>query len=70
MKTYIEDRYKLTVYHRRNYGELFDLEEDPGELRNLWDDPAAANLKSEMVRRLLFAEMEKEILPTPRTAGA
>ena len=70
VKTYIEDRYKLTVYHRRNYGELFDLEEDPGELRNLWDDPAAANLKSEMVRRLLFAEMEKEILPTPRTAGA
>jgi len=29
MKTYVEDRYKLTVYYQRPYGELFDLQEDP-----------------------------------------
>ncbi len=26
-------------------GELFDLEEDPWEHENLWDDPAHAELK-------------------------
>ena len=49
---------------------LFDLETDPGELSNVWDDPSAAELKTELTRRLLFAEMEKEITPMPRIAGA
>jgi arylsulfatase len=29
IRTYITDRYKLTVYPGEDYGELFDLEEDP-----------------------------------------
>ena len=28
VKTYIDQRYKLTTYYNRDYGELFDLEED------------------------------------------
>ena len=70
LKTYIDERYKLTVYFNRDYGELFDLETDPGEVRNLWDVPAARGLKHELIRRLLFAEMGKEPLPMPRIAGA
>ena len=45
-------------------------EEDPGELNNRWDDPAAAALKAELTRKLLFAEMAKEPLPMPRIASA
>ena len=70
IKTYIEDRYKLTVYFQREYGELFDLLEDPGEIRNLWDSPQHQNLKAELTRKLLFAEMGKEPLWMPRIAGA
>ena len=70
VKTYVEDRYKLTVYYRRDYGELFDLADDPGEVHNLWDAPEAQALKHELIRRLLFAEMGKEPLPMPRIAGA
>ncbi len=70
VKTYVEERYKLTVYYRQPYGELFDLEQDPGETRNLWNDPASQNLKHELISRLLFAEMGKEMLPMPRVAGA
>ncbi|MFO7898067.1 MAG: sulfatase-like hydrolase/transferase [Planctomycetota bacterium] len=70
VKTYVDERYKLTVYYNRDYGELFDLAEDPGETDNLWSDPAARELKAELTRRLLFAEMGKEPLWMPRVWGA
>jgi arylsulfatase A-like enzyme len=70
VKTYVDERYKLTVYFGEDYGELFDLQEDPGEVHNRWDDPARATLKAELMRKLVFAEMAKEPLLVPRTAGA
>lgn len=70
LKTYIDQRYKLTVYYNRDYGELFDLEDDPGEFNNLWDDPDAQELKAQLIMKLLFAEMGKEPLWMPRIAGA
>jgi uncharacterized sulfatase len=70
LKTYVDKRYKLTVYYNRPYGELFDLRSDPGEVRNLWDDPDHAELKAELVMKLLFAEMGKEPLWMPRIAIA
>ena len=59
LKTYVEERYKLTVYFQRDYGELFDLATDPGEVDNLWDVPEARELKNDLIRKLLFAEMER-----------
>lgn len=70
VKTYIDSRYKLTVYFERDYGELFDLQEDPDEVHNLWDDPGSQTLKADLTRRLLFAEMGKEPLWMPRIAVA
>ena len=70
VKTYVDARYKLTVYYNQPYGELFDLQEDPGEIYNRWDDPSAAALKSELLMKLLFAEMGKEPVPMPRVCGA
>jgi len=70
VKTYVDQRYKLTVYYRHDYGELFDLQEDPGEVNNLWDDPGHQDLKHELIRQLLFAEMGKEPVWMPRIWGA
>ena len=70
LKTYVDQRYKLTVYANREYGELFDLQEDPKELSNLWNVPAQAALKSRLMQKFLFAEMTKEPLSMPRIAGA
>ncbi len=70
LKTYVDARHKITVYYRQPYGEIFDLEADPGETRNLWDDPASQGLKAELLQRLLWAEMGKEPLWMPRVAGA
>ena len=70
VKTYVGDRYKLTVYYQHEYGELFDLETDPKEINNLWKDPDSQGLKSELITKLLFAEMGKESVPMPRVSGA
>lgn len=70
VKTYVDERYKLTVYYGREYGELFDLRDDPGEVNNLWGRPEHAQLKADLVMRLLFAEMGKEPMWMPRVWGA
>jgi len=70
VKTYVGQRYKLTTYYNRDYGELFDLEEDPGEFNNLWDEEDAKDLKTDLIHKLLFAEMGKEPLWMPRISGA
>ncbi len=51
LRTYIDERYKITIYRGELYGELFDLIEDPEERRNLWDNPEAAAQKSSASRR-------------------
>ena len=57
MKTYIDERYKLTLYCNRDYGEIFDLSADPGEVNNLYDD---ASLRAELTEAMLRVEMLKE----------
>jgi hypothetical protein len=45
------DRYKLVVCHGLNEGELYDLQEDPNETHNLWEDAVYAAIKTEMLIR-------------------
>ena len=52
-----DGRYKLVVYHGCPVGELYDLEDDPHEFRNLWDDPKAQEIKFERMKRLFDAVM-------------
>jgi arylsulfatase A-like enzyme len=54
-----DGRYKLTVYHhvdipdRDPEGELYDLEEDPRELRNLWSVPEHGSTRTRLMSRLM-----------------
>ena len=48
---YFDGRYKIIIYEGETFGELFDLESDPGEFVNLWDDPNSSDLKSELIMR-------------------
>jgi arylsulfatase A-like enzyme len=70
LRSLVTERWKITVYRGHDYGELFDLETDPEERRNLWDDPVAADAKREMLLRFVQAEIEREPTRLPRIAGA
>jgi len=69
-KTYVDSRHKLTVYYNQQYGELFDLEADPGEVHNLWDDPGSTALKQELMLKYIHAELGKEPMWMPRLSTA
>ena len=53
--------HKLVVYHGHELGELYDLEADPGEFENLWDEPDAASLKSNLLLCSFDASMRAAV---------
>ena len=57
LKTYIDARYKITLYFNRDYGEIYDLRKDPGEVHNLWSN---TELRADLTEDFLRAEMLKE----------
>ena len=65
----IDGRYRISVFHGTGWGELYDLERDPGEFENLWDAPAHAATRARMVEKLALTEIEhvdRVPLPTRR----
>ena len=70
LRTYIDRRYKLTIWNTPTDGELYDLESDPEERCNLWYDPAHSELKQRLLHEAVLAEMDKEPYFMPRVSGA
>lgn len=70
LRTYVDERYKLSVYLGTDHGEIFDLKEDPREVNNLWYLPEYKDLKVELMQKALQAEMKREPKFMPRIAGA
>jgi arylsulfatase A-like enzyme len=60
---------RLTVFETADWGELYDLDNDPNEMHNRWDDLAHADLKTEMLHglaRRMTAHSNRAPLPTHR----
>ena len=70
VRTYVDQRYKISVYRNHDEGELFDLQLDPGEINNLWDSPQHADLKSACLLKMNQAQIRAEPVPMPRIWGA
>ena len=66
----MNEQYKITVYYKDDFGEIFDLKNDPAEINNLWDDPAYLELKQKLMLKMLQAELGMEPVPMPRVAPA
>ncbi len=52
------DRWRMSVYHGVDWGELYDLNEDPGEFRNLWDEADHAATRARLTEKLLRLEID------------
>ena len=61
MRTLVTRRHRLTAYSGKPYGELFDLQEDPEECNNLWDDATHSRLRDELRIELLDKIMRTDV---------
>jgi len=61
-----DERYKLNVYHGHRLGELFDLQEDPNEFTNLWDDPNMVEVKMRLMQQSFDALAFATDIGTPQ----
>ena len=48
VRSLVDGRYRMTIYQGHDWGELYDLETDPDETRNLWDSSAHEAVKAKM----------------------
>jgi arylsulfatase A-like enzyme len=55
------NRYKLIHFYGVDEWELYDLEKDPSELRNIYDDPANAALINELKSEIKRLRDELEV---------
>ncbi|MCJ7647131.1 MAG: DUF4976 domain-containing protein, partial [Candidatus Lokiarchaeota archaeon] len=67
IRTIIFDKWRLSVF--REHGELFNLQEDPNEMNNLWDDDKHLRVKTELLLKLTRREISKEKDPVIRDCG-
>jgi len=59
-RTLVTDRYRFTTYPDDRGGELFDLEEDPEELYNRWDDPEYAEVRDRLAHQFVETYVRSE----------
>ncbi len=69
-RTLVTDRYKLILFAREGNHCLFDLADDPGEVRNLWNDPACRELKEQLLEEYARRSIWSEYVGRGRLGGA
>ena len=55
MRSWQTTRHRLSVYEGVDWGELYDLQQDPDECHNLWDDPATRVLRDDLLQQMVRA---------------
>ena len=50
--------YRITLYDGVEWGELYDLKNDPLELQNLWEDSSAQVIRHDLIEQLAREMME------------
>jgi arylsulfatase A-like enzyme len=58
LRNVITEDWRMTVYNGENWGDLYDLKNDPDESHNLWDLPAYASVRAELMERLVHQMLQ------------
>ncbi|MEE2746811.1 MAG: sulfatase-like hydrolase/transferase [Pseudomonadota bacterium] len=69
-RTFVNKRWRLTLWLEEEFGEFYDRENDPHEINNLWDNPSAAKDKAEIISMMLEERLKLDDLsPRPKFPG-
>jgi arylsulfatase A-like enzyme len=69
VRTLVTDRYRMSLREGEDWHELYDLQNDPQEVNNLFDDPSAASEKAMLMEQMLrrtIALQDRAPLPAYR----
>lgn len=65
VRALVTDRWRYTVYRDQDWGELYDLHNDPNEAHNLWESAEHIGIRAHLSERLnhhLIAQMDESPL--------
>ena len=66
-RTLLAENHRLTIYDGADWGELYDLRQDPHELQNLWDVAQSAQVRARLLERLsraMLSHIDSSPYPT------
>ncbi|MGE4338827.1 MAG: sulfatase, partial [Pigmentiphaga sp.] len=67
LRTLVTNRWRLSVYRGVDWGELYDLDNDPQERHNLWDVPELRETRGELLWKMVQTMEElADDSPLPR----
>ena len=70
VRTYVNERWRLTLWVDDDFGELYDRENDPLEINNLWDEPLAKEHKAYLIEAMLKQQYTySDLMPRPDFMG-
>jgi len=59
-RSFVSGKWRMTYWLEDKFGELYNRDEDPDEIHNLWDDPEASKQKSELIEKWMLERMALE----------
>ncbi|MDG2033163.1 MAG: DUF4976 domain-containing protein, partial [Rhodospirillales bacterium] len=70
VRTFTDGRWRLTLWVEEDFGELYDRDNDPLELHNLWNHPACQADRARLVEAMLKEQYRyADLMPRPVYMG-
>ncbi len=70
VRTFVDGRWRLTLWVEEQFWEMYDRDADPDELRNLWNDPAHAADRARLTEAMLQEQYRySDLMPRPVYMG-
>ena len=70
VRTLLANGWRASVYDGVDQGELYNLDDDPDEMENRWNDPSSQRMQRSMLERLVREMIvNSETSPSPEYAA-